>query len=139
MLLELHSLRKAIASLEANVLIAQSRKFTKLSPAMQNVVRAGVIQNFEFTYELCWKFMKRYLADQLGSTSVEGTSRMELFRLSAENKLIEDVATWKTYHDYRNLTTHTYEEDIALEVFSAAITFVADAKKFLAALEAHND
>ena len=101
MTLELTSLEKAITSLEETIKIATSKEFATYTEALQNVIKAGVIQNFEFTYELCWKFMKRYLENQLGSAYVDGISRMELFRLSSEHHLISDVIKWKSYHDYR--------------------------------------
>ena len=31
------------------------------SPVLQMTLKAGVIQNFEVAYELCWKFIKRWL------------------------------------------------------------------------------
>lgn len=139
MALELTNLKKAVTSLEDAISLIQNRNFLKFSQVMQNVLRAGVIQNFEFTYELCWKFMKRYLGNQLGSSAVDGISRTELFRLSAEHHLINDVTKWRSYHDYRNLTSNIYDEDVASEIFEAAKTFIVDAKSFLAELEKRND
>jgi len=139
MALELTSLKKAIASLDVTIQLTQDEGFLKLSTAMKNGIKSGVIQNFEFTYELCWKFMKRYLEYQLGSSYVDGISRIELFRLSAEHHLIEDVAIWKSYHEFRNLTVHTYDEETAEEIFHAATIFILDAKKFLVSLETRND
>jgi len=69
----------------------------------------------------------------------DGVTRRELFRLAAENRLIEDVEQWMIYHGARNQTVHIYDLEIAQEVYETARGFVKDAAKFLRALEAHND
>ncbi len=76
MKLDLSSLRKAVKSLEETLNVANDNKFmSQLSVFQANAVRAGVIQHFEFTYEICWKFMKRWLEINLGSVYVDGVPR----------------------------------------------------------------
>jgi nucleotidyltransferase substrate binding protein (TIGR01987 family) len=140
MKLDLSSLCKAVESLGRTLAVANDKDFIAgLSDDQKDAIRAGVIQNFEFTYELCWKFMKRWLEANLGSANVEGVSRRQLFRLSAENRLIDDVDEWMEYHDARNETSHTYDEGTAEDVFGTARDFLADAAQLLKALEARND
>ena len=140
MKLDLSSLRKAVESLEKTIKVADDRAFMSgLNEDQKEAVRAGVIQKFEFTYELCWKFMKRWLEVNLGPVYVEGVSRRQLFRLSAEHRLVGDVDLWMEYHDARNETAHTYDENTAEEVFETAQKFLVDAKKLLQAIEAQND
>ena len=139
MTLDLGSLRKALAALENALSVSAPDKLNILSDDQQEVIKAGVIQNFEFTYELCWKFMKRWLAKNLGATYVDGVTRRELFRLSAENRLITNVERWMEYHDARNETSHTYDQDTADEIFKAARAFFPDAQKLLKILEEKND
>jgi nucleotidyltransferase substrate binding protein (TIGR01987 family) len=139
MKLDLSSLRKAIESLGKTLKVADSRLTAGLDNDTKDAIRAGAIQNFEFTYELCWKFMRRWLEGNLGSAYVEGVTRRELFRLSAENRLLTDVDQWMEYHDARNETAHTYDEDTAEDVFETTRIFLGDAKKLLQALEARND
>ena len=140
MKLDLSSFRRAVESLKRTLEVADDRDFMAgLSDSQKDAIRAGAIQNFEFTYELCWKFMKRWLEGNLGSAHVEGVSRRQLFRLSAENKLIADVDQWMEYHDARNETSHTYDEGTAEDVFATAREFLPDAEKLLQALEARND
>jgi len=140
MKLDLSSLRKAVESLEKTIRVADDNAFmSRLEEDQKQAVKAGVIQSFEFTYELCWKFMKRWLQVNLGSAYVEGVSRRQLFRLSAEHRLIGDVDRWMEYHDARNETAHTYDESTAEDVFDTAQQFLADAQKLLKALEARND
>jgi len=140
MKLDLSSLRKAVKSLTETLKVADDRNFmSKLSDIQTNAVRAGVIQNFEFTYELCWKFMKRWLEANLGSAYVDGVSRYELFRLAAEHHLISEAEQWMEYHDARNDTSHTYNEERAVEIFEIAGPFSSDARRLLDALEKKND
>lgn len=139
MKLDLSSLRKAIESLEKTLKVAENKELAAgLDDDAKDAIRAGGIQNFEFTYELCWKFMRRWLGINVGSTYVDGVTRRELFRLSAENRLISDVDQWMEYHDARNEIAHTYNEDTADDVFETSRIFLADAKKLLEALEERN-
>ncbi len=139
-MLELESLKNAITSFEGVLSRVQDANLmTKLDKVTKDGLKAGVIQNFEFTYELCWKFMKRWLEDNLGSSYVDGVSRRELFRIAAENHLIADVDRWMDYHKARNRTSHTYNEVIFEEVFEAAVDFLHFAKCFLQELERRND
>jgi nucleotidyltransferase substrate binding protein (TIGR01987 family) len=139
MKLDLSSLRKAIESLEKTLKVAENKELAAgLDDDAKDAIRAGGIQNFEFTYELCWKFMRRWLGINVGSTYVDGVTRRELFRLSAENRLISDVEQWMEYHDARNETAHTYNDDTADDVFETSRIFLADAKKLLEALKERN-
>lgn len=139
MKLELESLKKAIAAYEKLISKTQDGRFmSQLDLVTQKGLQAGVIQNFEFTYELCWKFMKRWLENHVGSSEVDGIPRRELFRLSAESRLIEQVQEWMSYHAARNEIAHTYQEETAAEVYETALRFLPSAKAFLAALEARN-
>jgi nucleotidyltransferase substrate binding protein (TIGR01987 family) len=139
MTLDLSSLQQAVKSLGAAVFEGTSRQFMDaLTSQQRDVVRAGVVQNFEFTYELCWKFMRRYLRENLGHAQVDGIPRRELFRLAAENRLLDDVEPWFLYHKARNVTAHTYNADTAGEVFQAAVRFLADAEHLLQSLEQRN-
>jgi len=132
MTLDLSALNKAVHSLEEAVTNGCDQQFmSSLTPSQNKLIVSGVIQNFELTYELCWKFIKRWLAENLGKTHVEGATRRELFRLAATHKLIASVDDWMFFHQARNQTSHTYDEDTAKEVFSVAQKFVQYAKDLL--------
>ena len=139
MALDLSSLRKAVDSLERAVRVASAQIKGKVNTDEEEVIRAGVIQNFEFTYELCWKFMKRWLEMNVGGQTVDGATRKELFRMAAESRLIKNVKTWFSYNRSRNETAHTYDADKAGDVYASARRFVKDAKALLKTLEARND
>ena len=140
MSLEISSLKKSCASLERAIdgaLVKKSDDKTGIDE--METIKAGVIQNFKFTYELCWKFMKRWIEVNVSPDIVDGVTRKELFRVSAENKLILDVNKWMEFHIARNNTSHIYDEKIADEVFEISVSFLPYAKDFLMRLEQRND
>ncbi|MFC6671930.1 HI0074 family nucleotidyltransferase substrate-binding subunit [Marinobacterium aestuariivivens] len=139
-MLDLSALQRAVMSLEA--VIGETRNETfmaSLNEVQRSAFIAGAIQNFEFTYELCWKFMKRWLDLNLGSTYVEGVSRRELFRLAHQNRLIDSVDDWMLFHRARNQTSHVYDRKVADEVYSVAVRFLPDARELLQRIESKND
>ncbi len=75
--------------------------------------RAGIIQFFEISFELSWKLMKDYLESQ-GFTDIK--SPRDAIKKSFEIEIVEDGEMWLRALTDRNLTTHTYEEETALEV-----------------------
>lgn len=134
--LDISSLKKAITSLESSLNVYEDFASVKnTNEEVLNTLRAGVIQKFEFTYELAWKMMKRWLDLNLNPDVTLGVTKKELFRLSAENALIGDVSKWFTFQTSRNRTSHTYSENVAEEVFVRAKEFLPYVKKFYTQLE----
>lgn len=74
----------------------------------------GLIQRFEFTFELAWKLIKSYAEYQ--GTDKEIMGSRDAVRWAFENRLISDSATWMEMIKRRNDTSHTYDEDTATEV-----------------------
>lgn len=141
MALDLSSLQKAIFSMERAVRISAEKMALPGTPGDEiELLKAGVIQNFEFTFELCWKFMQRWIRENRTPEDADHPrSRKELFRLAAQNGLIADPLSWFTFSEQRNLTSHTYDEQTAQAVFETAIRFLPDATYLLRQLEASND
>ncbi len=102
-------------------------------------LEAGLIQNFEFTYELSWKAIKRWLENNISPDAADGVTRRELFRMAAENLLIPDVKAWMVYHAARNVTSHRYGEEMAQEVMRVMGDFGRSARYLLAQLRERND
>jgi nucleotidyltransferase substrate binding protein (TIGR01987 family) len=139
MTLDLSSLQKAVDSLERAVKVADKMIEGDVETDQEEVIRAGVIQNFEFTYELCWKFIQRWLEVNAVGQIVFRSTMKELFRMAAERQLIQDVEAWFEYHKARNKTSHIYDEVVAESVYEAALRFLSDAKALLKTLEDRND
>ena len=140
MALVLDSLQKAVSALAAVLAKSDDVEFMhSLDDVARNAIKAGDIQYFKCTYELCWKFIKRWLETNISAGVADGVTRRELFRLAAENRLLDDVEQWMRYHEARNLTSHIYQPEIAERVYNTAHDFARDAARLLAALEARND
>lgn len=139
MTLQLDSFRNAVAALGAvQARCEDAGLMASLDEVTRNAVRSGVIQHFEFTYELAWKFMRRQLEAELRKAAVDGVSRRELFRLAAEQHLIDDVEKWFGYHRARNETSQTYDPPVAAVVYASSLEFAGDAEALPARLEARN-
>jgi nucleotidyltransferase substrate binding protein (TIGR01987 family) len=141
MKLDLSSLRKAVESLKRSTEVTDDKNFlASLSDDQIDTIRAGVIQNFEVAYELCWKYIQRWLKENVATPEVEfPRTRKELFRMAARYGLIKDPLVWFSYGDARNLTSHIYDEEKAQVVYETAISFVNDAKYLMEELEKRND
>ncbi len=74
----------------------------------------AAIQRFKFCYELLWKLTKTIL----NAEGIVCQSPRETFQKAFEVNLIESQKTWASIIVFRNLTTHTYNEDLAHKVFS---------------------
>ena len=137
--LDLGSLRAAVQALSNAVDVVSSAEFAVADVRWRDTLIAGVVQHFEFTFELCWKMLKRQLERELPSPSeIDGSSYRELFRLGHQRGLITDIEPWFEFRELRNITAHTYARDKALKVAAGAAPLLAHARILLGAIEARN-
>ncbi|MCD6287499.1 MAG: nucleotidyltransferase substrate binding protein [Candidatus Hydrogenedentes bacterium] len=80
---------------------------------LNDLEKQGLIQSFEYTYELAWNLIKDYFEVQ-GDTNIHGSR--DAFRLAFKRGLLEDGKTWMEMVESRTLTVHTYNEDIANKI-----------------------
>lgn len=92
-------------------------------------IRDGLIQRFEFTYELSHKMLKRYLESASASPAeYDGAEFSFLIRSANEQGLLlGNWVKWKQYRDMRAKTSHTYDEDVALAVVAGLAAFQQEA------------
>lgn len=76
------------------------------------VIQAGLIQTFEFTFELGWKTLKDYLEIQ----GLFFTTPRETIKQALQSKLIEDGYIWLEALDSRNEVAHHYDEATSAKV-----------------------
>ncbi|MEQ3723673.1 HI0074 family nucleotidyltransferase substrate-binding subunit [Alcanivorax sp.] len=91
-------------------------------------IRDSVIQRFEFSVELAWKTAKKTMG-------VSTSAPKDVIREMAQSGYIEDVATWLKAIDMRNLSSHTYKENLAEQVYTFACDFLPALKALVTRLE----
>ncbi len=114
--------RGALAQLQKGTALARQRQLSELE-------QQGLIKAFEFTHELGWNVLKDYLEAE-GHVGIAGSrsASREAFRAG----LVDDGETWMEMIKARNLTTHTYDCEVAeriakdvLERFEPALAALA--------------
>ena len=96
----LETFGRALARLEEAVNESKTSGLSQLA-------RDGLIQRFEFTWELAWKTLADYLADM--GFDMSGVGPRQVFRVAAEAGVIGDVEGWMQTVDARNISSHAYD------------------------------
>jgi len=89
--------------------LTQLRKFIDKGE-LNELEEQGVIQAFEYTYELAWNVIRDYLREQ-GNQNIHGSR--DAIREAFNLELISDGEGWMDMLKDRNLTAHTYNEETA--------------------------
>jgi len=90
----------------------------ELSKVLDEIIKEGLIQRFEYTHELAWKVMKDYCEYQ-GNSNVGGSR--DAVREAFQLQLIPNGQLWMDMIGSRNKTSHTYNEETAEEIYSNII------------------
>jgi nucleotidyltransferase substrate binding protein (TIGR01987 family) len=91
-------------------------------------LRDGLIQRFEFTYELSHRMLRRYLR-QVAATpdTFDQMPFQDLIRTGNEQGLLSgDWSAWRRYRDMLARTSHTYAAAVARQVVEAIPDFLAE-------------
>ncbi len=103
---------RALQTLRRAVELSKQRDLSELE-------KQGLIQGFEFTHELAWNVLKDYLEEQ-GLIGIIGSKNAT--REAFKNNLISDGDAWMDMIKARNLTSHTYNTDIAESIAKDILT-----------------
>lgn len=95
--------KQALQELTEAVDLAHNRPLSKLE-------QQGLIQAFEYNYELAWNCMKDFYQFQ-GETDLQGSR--DAIRLAFKRGLIQDGELWMDMIKSRALTSHTYNLETA--------------------------
>ncbi|MEO6695928.1 MAG: nucleotidyltransferase substrate binding protein [Ignavibacteria bacterium] len=98
----LHSFNNALTSLEQG-----------LKEAKRELEKDGVIQRFEFTFELMWKSLKIFLYDE----GIECKSPRDCLRKAFKYGIIKNEEIVLDMLIDRNNSTHIYNKDESEEIF----------------------
>jgi len=99
-------------SLEKLVLAQKSLEEAVALPVKNDRDLAGIIQSFEFVYELAWKTLKRLL-EALGH---ETSAARDVFKMAYKVDILSDEKVWLDILEDRNKTSHTYSKKMAEEL-----------------------
>ncbi|KAA1174725.1 nucleotidyltransferase [Marinobacter salinexigens] len=100
--------KKAYRQLDSGIALSASRELSDLE-------KQGLIQAFEYTYELAWNVLRDYLRWQ-GNADIVGSR--DAIREAFASSLIEDGEGWMRMLKDRNRTSHTYNEETAREILN---------------------
>jgi len=125
---------KALQTLRQAVELAEQRPLSELE-------QQGLINGFEFTHELAWNVLKDYLEEQ-GYSGIIGSKNAT--RVAFKNQLIHDGQTWMDMIKASNLTSRTYNTNIAEDIVKNILTrffqaFVEMAATFSGLAQQEND
>lgn len=102
-------MKEIFASFEKS--LQRLREILKEEKTVAN--RDSAIKRFEFTVELAWKCVQKFLREQ----EIICRSPKECLKEAFKFGLIEDDPKWLEMMEDRNLTAHTYNETTAEEVY----------------------
>lgn len=135
--LDLTALRQSITSLADSLeVVSDPTWFNQQSSKVRNTLISGVVKNFEFVYEISTKMIKRVIEMEAANPAeVDESHFRDVLRMAAEKGLIADVEVWFRYRKMRNITSHTYDHEKALQVYRDTLAFIVDAQQLLQKLE----
>lgn len=124
--LDLTSLSKALQRLSEGLA-------RYLGDTSDTQIRDGLIQRFEFTYEISHKMLKRYLESASADPAAfDAMPFSDLIRTANEQGLLlGSWPDWKLYREMRSRTSHAYSEEVALAVVGAIPAFLAEGEFLL--------
>ena len=99
-----------------------------LAMSFSVIVRDATIQRFEYCFELSWKLLKKVLK----ADGIEVNSPRQAVRKAFENGYIDDIDVWFEMLEDSNMTSHTYDPNIAEKVYESAKELPIEARKVLA-------
>lgn len=86
----------------------------KTNEILEEIIKEGLIQRFEYTYEMAWNVMKDYAFYQ-GNIEIGGSR--DAIRYAFSSNLISNGEIWMDMIKSRIKTSHTYNEEIANEIY----------------------
>jgi nucleotidyltransferase substrate binding protein (TIGR01987 family) len=101
-----HNFKKALAQLNEAEALSRQRALSRLE-------NQGLIQAFEFTFELAWNTLKDFLTSK-GTQDLFGSK--DTARAAFKQQLITDEHGWTMMLNDRNRSSHTYNEATADEI-----------------------
>lgn len=119
-------------ALERFVYIVDSKK-KFYSEGDEDIYLDIVVKRFEFTFEMSWKAIKRYL----DFTGIECLNPRSCFKEAFSQGLIDEENTWLEMIEMRNLSSHIYDEDEIKEILDRLDAYKNSFSKLKQNIEFH--
>lgn len=129
-------MQNAISQLEEALVLIDS-DVSKADSRFLRHLRAAAIQAFEFTFELSYKMVKRFLeTTEANPSAIDEMSFNEIIRRAHEVGILKaELKLWQEFRKDRGTTSHTYNEDKAQDVFETIPAFLSEVKFLLEQLQ----
>ena len=120
-------------SIDFSKLLKAQAVFERVRKDMQDERdQMGAAQAFEFCSELAWKMMKRVLQ----SKGIDVVAPKDVIRQAALVKIVDDPEVWFDFHEKRNLTSHTYEQENLIAIVEVFDLFSTEFDKVIKRMQA---
>ncbi len=107
-----NNFKRSIKQLDKVMALRQERELSDLE-------KQGVIQAFEYNYEMAWNVIKDFYTYQ-GDENIQGSR--DAIRLAFKRGLIINGEVWFDMIKKRALSVHTYNEEVMEDIYQAVIT-----------------
>jgi nucleotidyltransferase substrate binding protein (TIGR01987 family) len=96
--------------------VFQNKKMAEFS----DLEKEGIIQRFEFTFELAWKTLKDYL--EYTGVKLEQITPRHVIKMAFAAGILKDGQIWIDMLEHRNLMPHTYDKNILDEAYGLILS-----------------
>lgn len=80
------------------------------SASLSTLEQEGIVQRFEYTFELAWKTVRDYL--EASGATISPVTPVQVLRDALAAKVITNGHVWMDMLSHRNLLSHTYQEEV---------------------------
>ena len=101
------------------------------TPSVNDLIRAGCIQYFEFSFELAWKTIQACAAE---AGMLEVGSPKACLRHAFKLSWIADEGVWLSMLESRNRMAHTYDAERALEIYDQLPAYATSLRELIGKL-----
>ena len=104
-----------------------------------SIYRDAYIQRFEYTYDLAFKTLRKFLKQSADIPSeIDKLSFKDLIIYANSKGINIELKSFLQYREYRNITSHTYSLNYAIEVVSQLVGFRLAIKNLIEKLREYN-
>ncbi|OPZ76005.1 MAG: Nucleotidyltransferase substrate binding protein like protein [Alphaproteobacteria bacterium ADurb.Bin438] len=124
--MDIDILKQALNTLKTSIEKLNANKDASITDMLED----SCVKRFEYTMELSWKMMKKFLKDEYGKPEKELTKN-NIFRLMQGYGFISNWEAWSGYWEKRNDTSHEYDLKKSRELVDIIPSFINDTDELI--------